>query len=443
MRFFFTIILLSQIAFSLNSQTRKIKDLEGQRKLVLKEISTTTQLLNNTKKSAETILERINLLSKQINSRSQVILLLNQEIDLITKEQADIEKSIEELESSLKEEKLAYAKAIEGVVARKHDNKKLLYILSGKSFSESLRRLKYLKDYSKWRENQAELIRQKQLDLHEKEANLNKTKIEKMSLLSTRQKEQAQLQTEEQIHQKEVKEANEKQKELQGLLVEKQKKANVLNAQIQKLIAEEVARQEREAKRLAAEQEKKRKAAELAAKEREKHNQAKPAVSVDKDDHEVVKEVNGSKTTYATTENVKMSSNFAANKGKLPMPISGRPSITSRFGVHHHDRWNVSTNNNGIDIESQPGAQARAVFNGEVSRIIAFPGFNNCIIIRHGGYYTFYGNIQQVTVKQGQKVTTNQVLGSVYTDTDTNSSMLHFQLWQGTTKLNPELWIRR
>ena len=125
------------------------------------------------------------------------------------------------------------------------------------------------------------------------------------------------------------------------------------------------------------------------------------------------------------------------------MPITGRYRIIGRFGTHQHNRWNVKTNSSGIDIQAQSGAQARSVFDGEVSRIVAFPGYNNCIIVRHGGYYTFYGNIQQVTVRQGQKVSAGQSLGSIYTDSDTGSSQLHFQLWKGTTKLNPEPWLKK
>lgn len=125
------------------------------------------------------------------------------------------------------------------------------------------------------------------------------------------------------------------------------------------------------------------------------------------------------------------------------MPVTGRYSIIGRFGTHQHSRFRVTTNNGGIDIQAQPGAQARAVFNGEVTRIVAFPGYNNCIIVRHGGYYTFYGNIQQISVRQGQKVTAGQALGQIYTDSDTGSAQLHFQLWQGTTKLNPEPWLRK
>lgn len=430
----FIILTISCSAFS---QTNKIKELEKKRKLALREIENTTLLLNKTKKSTTTLLNRINLLSEQIRSRQQVILLLNQEIKAIDDEQVKIEKEIASLEANLKVEQKGYAKAVEGIVHKKQNKNKLLYVLSGKSLSEALRRMKYLKDYSEWRNQQAVNIKDKQQTLSEKKQILEKSKANKLALLNSRQKEQLNLQQEEQSHQEEVTEATKKQKELQALLQTKQKQADSLNAQIEKLIAEEVARQEREAKRLAAEQERRR------LEEEKRNNTSKTKENKEEDLVVKTPENSGESSAFVTKENFKLSTNFASNKGKLPMPVTGRYTITGRFGVHQHNKWKVTTNNNGIDIQAQAGAEARAVFSGEVSRIVAFPGFNNCIIVRHGGYYTFYGNIQQVNVKQGQKISTGQSLGVVYTDSDTGNSQLHFQLWKGTTKLNPEPWLGR
>lgn len=425
-------ILLAQCFLSF-SQTDKIKALENKRKLAIRDIENTTLLLNNTKKSTTSLMNRINLLSEQIRSRQQVISFINQEVQAISVEQVKIEKEITNLQLDLKDELAAYSKAIEGIVHKKQNKNKLLYVLSGKSLAESIRRMKYLKDYSEWRNQQAINIREKQAELVEKKNSLEKSKSAKLALLNARKKEEDNLQQEEKLHQQEVLEATQKQKELQSLLQQKQKQANSLNAQIEKLIAEEVARQEREAKRLAAEEARKKREEELR-KQTNKTKSDKATNSVKKTATEDV---------YVTKENLKLSSNFASNKGRLPMPVSGRYTIVNHFGVHQHSKWKVTTNSNGIDIQAQSGAQARAVFSGEVSRIVAFPGFNNCIIIRHGGYYTFYGNIQNVSVKQGQAVDTGQNLGSIYTDTDTGSSQLHFQLWQGTTKLNPEPWLNQ
>lgn len=431
------------------SQTNKIKDLENKRKIALRDIENTTLLLNQTKKSTSTLLNRISMLSEQINSRQQVISLLGQEINAITKQQSTTQAEIKDLEIKLKDQQQSYAKAVESIILRKQGMNKLLFVLSGKSLSESLRRMKYLKDYSDWRNQQIVDIKEKQKLLQQKKEALEKSKADKLALLSSREKEQANLQKEEDTHKKEVDDAGKKQKELQDLLTTKQKQADNLNAQIEKLIAQEVERQEREARRLAKEKERREAAAkrraEAARRASNAETTAKPEEKADPDKDTKVPEVEelGSSSKPVTKENFTLSSNFASNKGKLPMPVTGRYTIVGRFGTHQHSRFRVTTNNGGIDIQAQSGAQARAVSAGEVTRIVAFPGYNNCIIVRHGGYYTFYGNIQQIGVRQGQKVTAGQALGQIYTDSDTGNAQLHFQLWQGTTKLNPEPWLKK
>ena len=441
-------------------QSNKIKDLENKRKLALREIESTTLLLNETKKNTSTLLSRINLLTEQISSRQRLISLLNDEMSAIAEQEAATEKEIAILTANLKGQQKSYARAVEGIVLRKQSGNKLLFVLSGSSLAESLRRMKYLKDYSQWRDNQITEIKEKQKLLQEKKAALEKSKAEKKALLGNREKEQTNLQKEEQVHKQEVSDASKKQKELQGILQTKQKQADNLNAQIEKLIAQEVARQEREAQRLAEEQarrerlkreraeraEKAKREAARAAKvppktESPKEKEVSPKVETEASSRET--EEVAMATPTVTAENFKLSSNFAANKGRLPMPVTGSYSIVGRFGTQQNSRWRVTTNSNGIDIQARAGAQARAVFGGEVSRVVAFPGFNNCIIIRHGGYYSFYGNIQQIFVKQGQKISAGQALGTVYTDSDTGNSQLHFQLWQGTNKLNPEPWLQK
>ena len=103
----------------------------------------------------------------------------------------------------------------------------------------------------------------------------------------------------------------------------------------------------------------------------------------------------------------------------------------------------MTTSSSGIEIQSQPNAEAKVVFNGEVTTIVSIPGYGTCILVRHGNYYTFYGNIEKIAVKKGDKVTTGQSLGVIFTDPETNTAQMHFQLWQQKTKLNPELWLRK
>ena len=115
----------------------------------------------------------------------------------------------------------------------------------------------------------------------------------------------------------------------------------------------------------------------------------------------------------------RLSDDFASNKGRLPYPVSGRHTIVAAFGEQQHQELKyVRTNNSGIDIQTAPGTDARAVFNGEVTRVFVVPGYNNSVIVRHGNYLTVYSNLSQVYVKAGDKVSTRQAIGKIFTDTD-------------------------
>lgn len=414
------------ISITISAQKSKIKDLERERKQTLQEISDTNKLLRDTKRSTSNLLDRIKLISNQIASRQKVVRLLGEEIENIEKEQVLIENDIVQLEGQLKEKQNSYAKAIDGMLRTRRGENKLLYILSGKSLTESIRRIRYLKDYSEWRSQQADDIKVKSKELQEKKQALAESKKEKQGLLNQRAIEQENLKNEEIAYKQEIDEAKKRQKELQKELAEKKKRAATLDRQISKLIAEEVSKQ----------QKKTRKTTNKNTSKGTSKNTDKPAKDTN---------TNSSNSTEEaiSVEDVKLSGNFTSNKGKLPYPITGNARVTSRFGTHRHSQWDVTTSSNGIDLQSQSGAEARSVFDGEVSRVVVFPGYNNCVIVRHGNYYSFYGNIKNMYVKQGDKVKAGQLLGKVYTDPDTNSSELHFQLWKGTNKLNPEPWLRK
>jgi septal ring factor EnvC (AmiA/AmiB activator) len=346
--------------------------------------------------------------------------------------------------------------------SRRRQNE-LFFVLSGKSLGESLRRMQYLRDYSKWRKTQAEEIKQQNIQLTARKDELAKAQADKQNALNALKAEQTKLQKEEKIRQSEMTEARGKQKELQKTLQDKQQQARKLDARIEKLIAEEVARQEREAeaRRLAAEAERKRKAEETAARARgEAEAKRKTEELARKEPHkkETATTTKGTavkpaepavkqpepKIESATDadERFNLSKNFVSNRGNLPMPVTGTASIVGSFGQRRHSEWNVTTNSNGIDIQAQQGANIRTVFEGEVSKVFSVPGYNTCVIVRHGDYYTFYGNIYDLFVKSGDKLKTGQSLGRIYTDPDTGVATMHFQLWQKTTKLNPVPWLK-
>lgn len=415
-------VCLAQGAQAQNSAA--VKKLERQRKEALADIEQTNKLLQETSKSAKNSLNRLNLLSKQIQSRKQVIGLLNQELDAIDKDILGIQADIRLLKSQLSQKQANYGKSVRGMYKRRSAQDKLLFILSAENFGQSLRRMRYLREYAGWQKRQAEEITAKQQEITAKQRAMEKTRAEKRALLDTRQAESKKLQTEEAAQQAEVKELNKKQSSLKAELKKKRRQAEALNRQIEKQIAEEIARAEAAAKA----------AREKAAKGKKQEGNAANGSKEER--------VAATKGGYAMTKAERqLSDNFGNNRGRLPYPVTGRHTVVATFGEQQHAQLKyVRTSNSGIDIQSDPGADARAVFNGVVTRVFVIPGYNNSVIVRHGNYLTVYSNLSQVYVKAGDSVATRQSIGKIYTDPD-EGTVLHFQLWKEKTKLNPLPWL--
>lgn len=401
-----------------------VKKLERQRKEALADIEQTNKLLQETSKSAKNSLNRLNLLSKQIQSRKQVIGLLNQELDAIEKDILGLQADIRLLKSQLSQKQANYGKSMRGMYKRRSAQDKLLFILSAENFGQSLRRMRYLREYAGWQKRQAEEIIAKQQEITAKQRAMEKTRAEKRALLDVRQTESKKLQTEEAAQQAEVKELNKKQSSLKAELKKKQRQAEALNRQIEKQIAEEIARAEAAAKV----------AREKAAKGKKQEGNAANGSKEER--------VAATKGGYAMTKAERqLSDNFGNNRGRLPYPVTGRHTVVATFGEQQHAQLKyVRTSNSGIDIQSDPGADARAVFNGVVTRVFVIPGYNNSVIVRHGNYLTVYSNLSQVYVKAGDSVATRQSIGKIYSDPE-EGTVLHFQLWKEKTKLNPLPWL--
>ncbi|MDR1918143.1 MAG: peptidoglycan DD-metalloendopeptidase family protein [Tannerellaceae bacterium] len=409
-------------------KSAKIRELENQRKAALNEIELTNRLLSETKESAENSLNRLNLLSQQIQQRRRVISLLNQELAVIDNEITSIRNEIVILEKELHLKRGNYGASIQKLQRHYTSQDKLLFILSAENFSQSFRRMRYLREYADWQKKQATEISGRQKSIRAKWEALEKTRTEKQSLLSTREEETRNLEEEEVLQQKEIDELNRKQRQLQDELKKKQRQAEALNRQIEKQIVEEVARAEAEAR---------------ASREREERTRESAGGKPKTDSG---KRVADSKGGYAMTrEEKQLSDNFASNRGKLPVPVTGQYTIVGVYGEQQHqDLKYVRVVNNGIDIQATANSEARAVFDGKVTSIFVQRGFNNSVIIRHGNYLTVYSNLSAVYVKQGDVVKARQSIGKVFTDSENdNATILHFELWKEKDKQNPQPWLRR
>ena len=306
------------------SQTPQIDQLQRQQKLLQEEIRNTNKLFLDVKKEATTILQRINLINKQIAARKEMMRLQHQEIAALEKEQSRLELEIRRLNEELKEKQESYAKAIRVMQASRYRQNEIFFVLSGKSFGESLRRMQYLRDYSRWRRSQAEEIKQQNLLLGARKDELAKARSSKQAVLDSLKAEQMRLQKEEQLRQSEMATTKGKQRELQKILQDKQQQARKLDLQIEKLIAEEVARQERE-----AEARRKREADAAAARARRetgkestsRETAAKPAKPVAKQPEPKIEKA------AAADETFNLSRNFIANRENCRCLLQVRPLL--------------------------------------------------------------------------------------------------------------------
>lgn len=392
---YFTILftILASIGFA-----QSISDLQKKKQDAAKEIEYTNGLLQQVQKNERSSLSRLRLINKQIEERNTIISSINKEIKVYQEFVDNNSMVIKMLNEDVEQIKEEYAKLIRIAYRNRNLNDKILFLLSAESVNQAYRRYLYMKKYTSYRENQAKIIGTIQEVLKQQSEKLDQQKQIKQELINQTRVESEQLTREKSQKSTEYKKLQTQQRSLRQKLREQQKVEQQLEREIQQIIEEE-AKKNREA--------------------------GEPG--------------------FALTPEQKLAGDkFEENKSKLPWPVE-RGIITEHFGVHRHPvLTNVEIKNNGIDIATEIGAKVRAVFNGEVSRVFGISGGNTAVIIRHGNYLSVYSNLREVVVKKGDKVSTKQNIGTVYFDKDDgNKSILKFQIWYESQKLDPEIWIGR
>ncbi|WP_300695250.1 peptidoglycan DD-metalloendopeptidase family protein [uncultured Bacteroides sp.] len=411
---------------------KMIKELENKRGALQKQIAESEMLLKTTKKDVGSQLNGLAALTGQIEERKRYILAINNDMETIDRELSKLERQLVRLQSDLKDKKKKYEASVQYLYKNRSAQNKLLFILSARTFSQTYRRLRYVREYADYQRLQGEEILKKQEQVNRKKEELQGVKRAKADLLKEREREKEKLEVQEKEKKTLVANLQKKQRGLQNQLNKKRKEAAQLNARIDRLVAEEI---EKARKRAAEEARKEAAAAKKASGQGAKAttssgNGAKKAAPLE--------------TYTMNKEDRELSGSFVNNRGKLPMPVTGPYIITSRYGQYSVEGLrNVKLDNKGIDIQGKPGAQARAIFNGKVAAVFQLNGLFN-VLIRHGNYISVYCNLSSASVKTGDTVTTRQTIGQIFSDNaDNGRTVLHFQLRKEKEKLNPELWLGR
>ncbi len=472
-----------------------VKSLQNQRQQIQNNIKAQQQRLRKNERDVQKRLQNLLVINNEIVDKRRTIDTIRNDINTLSGNINVLDKQVLMLQKELDERKRRFMKSMRYMHRNRSIQSQLMFIFSAKNFSQMYRRLRFVREYAAYQRAQGEAVKWMQEQVQEASNELTSAKRQKNDLLNRGEQEQKALEGKQVEQQQVVSTLQQQQKTIQRIIDKEQKRDAELNARIDKLIAEEVARAkaraEAERKRKAAEAAAKKRAEELARKKaaaeaaarenarriaeaKEKEEKAKAAAraaarksaqekaraekaareaeqarraaerkaAAEANEHklEMAKARKEAAEEYAvSSEDRRLSGNFESNKGRLPMPITGPYKIVHSFGVHRVEGLKGSTtyDTKGIDLKGQPGARVRCVFDGEVTVVFGYGG-STVVIVRHGSYLSVYTNLATVSVSRGQHVSTNQTLGTVGSD-----GIMQFQLRRGTAKLNPSSWLSR
>lgn len=385
--------------FTVDTFGQSLNELRKQKEKMAAEIEYINNLLKETNENARASLNRLAVLERQIKLQDNLIENINNELSYLEVTIKISSQKVDSLTSELKSVKDKYAAMVRYAKRNQNNNNQLVFLLSADDFNQAYKRFIYLRQYADYRRQQVKRITEVKNSLNVQIADFNKRKEEKQNLLVSKINQTKRIEKQKVQQSEFYTELQQKEKELRRKLEIQRKTEAHLQLEIERTIAEEA-----------------KKAARKSSKE--------PGFVMSK-------------------EEKALSGDFSNNKGKFPWPVQ-HGLITDRFGEHPHTILKyVMVRNSGIDITTQANEKARAIFKGEVTKVIAIPGGSMAVIIRHGNYLTVYSNLSEVFVKAGQKVDTKEEIGKIFTDKDEdNKTVLKFQLWHESTKLDPEQWIQ-
>ncbi|WP_026463079.1 murein hydrolase activator EnvC family protein [Adhaeribacter aquaticus] len=412
LKYFFLILLISVANPSFGQQRGKTKSkaqLEREKRENLNRIKEANRILQQTKQQKEASIGQLNAIQEKITVQKGLIRNISSELTYIETDMKQTESTVSSLKTDLEKLKAEYAAMVYGAAKTANSYNKMMFLFASDSFNQFVRRLSYLRQYSEARKKQVAQINNVQTSLEQKIAILSTRKQEKKNLLHVQVKENKNLLSLKNQQSTVITQLSRQEENLRQEVVQRQQAVQKLNNLIADMVREEIARSARAARANAA------KNPEAAANTR----------------------VN---RVTLTPETALLSSSFGGNRGRFSWPVE-RGFISQRFGVHPHPVLKqVSTQNNGIEIQTNSGERARAIFKGKVTAVANIAGLNNIVMIQHGEYFTVYAKLKSVNVSEGQAINAHDVIGNVYTNSE-GTTELHFEIWRNGTKLNPEGWL--
>ncbi len=468
-----------------------IRGLQKQRSQIQQKIKQQEKALRANQADVKKRLQNLMVINTEIGERQKNINNIQKDITHIESNMDILKAQLETLEKQLNERKTRYIKSMRFVTRQHTFQDRLMFILSAHDFSQMYRRMRFVREYAAYQRVQGEAVKAKQAQVDEKHRQLETVRGHKSNLLAKGEQERKVLEGRQTEQKNVVASLQKQQKTIQQVIAQQRKKDEQLNAEIDRQIAIEVEKARRraaeEARKKAQAEAARKRAEELArkkaqaeaearenarriaeakareqrlkeaaeqasAKQRARAEQAAREAVADREAAERKAEADARRNkkeiesvgedvqemSLMTSVDRKLSGSFEANRGRLPMPITGGYRVVSHFGQYNVEGLKgVKLDNKGINILGQPGARARSIYDGEVSAVFGFSG-SMVVMVRHGSYISVYCNLSSVSVSRGQKVSTRQALGTVGRD-----NILQFQLRHNMSKLNPESWLGR
>jgi septal ring factor EnvC (AmiA/AmiB activator) len=375
------------------------ESLEERRIELRDEIQKINSLRSSNKKKEKSVLTEVEDLDRQIRTTENLIKVTNQQANILTRDISSNTSKIQTLRKELESLKEDYGKMIQKSYKSKSQQSRIMFLLSSQNFLQAYKRLQYMKQYANYRRKQGDEIKVKSEELQVLNTNLLDQKKVKEKLVIENRATRAQLEQNRKSQQVLIKSIRSKEGVFASQIKKKQQEINAIDRQIDEIIRASIAKANKESG-------------------------------------------SSSRDVYELTPEAKaLAANFASNKGKLPWPVRSGV-ISMRFGTQQHPIVKSTTiESNGVRIDTDKGAKARAIFGGTVSEVQAVKGANKAVMVRHGDYITIYNNLSNVYVTKGDVVSLNQDIGEVATSSSSGKTTLHFLIYKNTDKMDPEVWI--
>ncbi len=404
-------ICMTSLLWSQESQQEKLEERKAQ---IQKEIRENEKLLQSVKKKEKSVVNVIVIQSTKIKLKEKLINTTEKQTKLLNNDMYINQVQINKLKKELAELKEDYAKMIVKSYKSRSSESRAMFLLSSENFLQAYKRAQYMKQYTSYRKMQGEEIKTKTNKLTDFNQKLDVQKTAKQKLIAENQKERLSLEKEKQEQLKLVSVIKKDKNKIAKEIKKKQQEYRTIDRQINKLIREAIAAANRK-----------------AALEKAKANPSAP----------VSKAAVSSSKIELTPESKIIADNFRANRGRLPYPVE-KGYVSLGYGNQTHPLFNtITVHNSGVEITTDKGANARAVFGGEVTSVIVLSPVNKAVMIQHGDYFTVYQNLSSVNVSKGDKVSIKQSLGKVRTNGETGKTIIKFLILQNTTYNNPEGWL--